>query len=186
MVDDLPEEGFIQGTTATETPDVDKSPVHVHEAMFGWDGWSLSAARPGKRVRHEDGDEIVEDQDANPDPVTPLHRHRRRWQTGTLPRLRYGRSYAFRVWAVDLAGNSRPHAHRPGTRIPLRPRSPRLRRRWRTSPPRSHAELLSPTLRSETAAGILRGGLTVVEQPEEIGCSRAAAACAARRRARSS
>ena len=28
---------------------------------------------------------------------------------GTLPRLRYGRSYAFRAWAVDLAGNSRPH-----------------------------------------------------------------------------
>ena len=27
---------------------------------------------PGKRVRHEDGDEIVEDQDADPDPVTPL------------------------------------------------------------------------------------------------------------------
>ena len=27
-------------------------PVHVHESMFGWDGWSLAAPKPGLRVRH--------------------------------------------------------------------------------------------------------------------------------------
>jgi hypothetical protein len=108
IVADLREEGFIQVTTATETPGVDNSPVHVHEAMFGWDGWSLSAPRPGKRIWHEDGDEIVEEQDANPDPITPLI-VTNRVEPGTLPRLRYGREYAFRAWAVDLAGNSRPH-----------------------------------------------------------------------------
>ncbi|HEX9645491.1 MAG TPA: hypothetical protein VGC11_15975, partial [Acidimicrobiia bacterium] len=112
LVTDLPEEGFVQGTTATETSGVEEGRVHVHEAMFGWDGWSLAAPRPGKRVRHEDGDEIVEDTELDPDPVTPLV-VTNQVEQGTLPRLRYGRSYAFRVWAVDLAGNSRPHALGP-------------------------------------------------------------------------
>ena len=48
---DDPNDGFIQGTSATETREVPDSAVHVHEAMFGWEGWSLSAPRPGKRVR---------------------------------------------------------------------------------------------------------------------------------------
>ncbi len=113
VVDELAEEGFVQGTAAHETPGVANSPVHVHEAVFGWEGWSLSAPRPGKRVRHEGGDEIVEDPpEDEPDPVHPILvvNHVR---PGTLPRLRFGRSYAMRAWAVDLAGNSRPHELNP-------------------------------------------------------------------------
>ncbi|WP_203335738.1 hypothetical protein [Nocardioides limicola] len=117
---DLAEEGFIQGTSAHETPGVTDSPVHVHEAMFGWEGWSLSAPRPGKRIRKATPeeraatgqDEVVEETPAEiqpgerpPHPIRFTHRVR----PGSLPRLRYGRSYAFRAWAVDLAGNSRPH-----------------------------------------------------------------------------
>jgi len=102
------DEGFVQGTTATETAEADESPVHVHEAVASWGGWSLAAVRPGKIVRHEDGDEIVEDATPDPDPSTPVLVHEE-VEPGTLPRLRYGRSYAFRAWAVDLAGNSRPH-----------------------------------------------------------------------------
>jgi hypothetical protein len=111
------DEGFVQTTTATESAGVTDSPIHVHEGMFSWGGWSLSAQRPGKRIRHAtpaelvinpDEDEIVEDPDVNPDPITPIV-FRSEVTPGTLPRLRYGRSYAFRVWAVDLAGNSRPH-----------------------------------------------------------------------------
>ena len=108
ILSDLREEGFVQGTAAHETPDVETSPVHVHEAMFGWEGWSLSAPKPGMRVRHEDGEEIVEDPNVDPDPVTPVVIEARA-TPGTLPRLRFGRAYAFRAWAVDLAGNSRPH-----------------------------------------------------------------------------
>lgn len=108
ILSDEPEEGFSQGTTAAETAGVADSPVHVHEAVVSWDGWSLSAPRPGKRVRHEAGEEIVEDPDTDPEPVTPIVFHNRA-EPGTLPRLRYGRSYALRAWAVDLAGNSRPH-----------------------------------------------------------------------------
>ncbi len=108
IVENAREVGFLQTTTATETPGVENSPVHIHETVFGWDGWSLAAPRPGKRVRHAAGEERVEDPDTDPDPITPLVVHNRVEQ-GTLPRLRYGREYAFRAFGVDLAGNSRDH-----------------------------------------------------------------------------
>ncbi|QSX75884.1 hypothetical protein HIV01_005080 [Lysobacter arenosi] len=119
VLDRLPEEGFSQGTAAHETPNVDASPVHVHDALFGWEGWSLSAPRPGKRIRHHNGDEVVEDTPEPPakDLIHPI-RIRNEVQPGTLPRLRYGRRYAFRAWAVDLAGNSRPHALNPAPVAP--------------------------------------------------------------------
>ena len=113
LLDRVPDEGFVEGATVTESPDVNQSPVHLHESVFGWEGWSLSAPRPGKRVRHQDGMEVVEDvprETANP--TTPLV-IRSDVLPGTLPRLRYGRDYAFRAWAVDLAGNSRPHRIEP-------------------------------------------------------------------------
>ncbi|MEA2864106.1 MAG: hypothetical protein QOC84_2062 [Bradyrhizobium sp.] len=100
--------GFIQGTGVTQSPDPANDALHVHDALFGWSGWSLSAPRPGPRVRHDKGDEVVEPTAADPNPITPVHT----WSSiapGTLPRLRYGRSYAFRAWSVDLAGNSPPH-----------------------------------------------------------------------------
>jgi hypothetical protein len=113
VIDSSPEEGFIQGTAAHESRGVDDSPIHVHEAIFGWEGWSLSAPRPGRRVRHENGKEIVEDVPAStPDPVHPILVVNR-VRPGTLPRLRFGRSYAMRAWLVDLAGNSRPHELNP-------------------------------------------------------------------------
>jgi len=114
VLEGLSEEGFVQGTAAHETPNVDEAPVHVHDALFGWEGWSLSAPRPGKRVRHHDGDEVFEDIPELPEAelVHPI-RIRNEVEPGTLPRLRYGRRYAFRAWAVDLAGNSRPRALNP-------------------------------------------------------------------------
>lgn len=112
VVENALEEGFVQGTSAGETSGVADGPVHVHEAVFGWEGWSLSAPRPGKRVRHEDGKEVVEDPTAVPDEVTPVV-VTTEVARGTLPRLRFGRSYAFRAWLVDLAGNVRPHQLNP-------------------------------------------------------------------------
>ena len=119
VFDGLPESGFVQGSAAHETPNVGQSPVHVHDALFGWEGWSLSAPRPGKRVRHDSGAEVVEDTPELPagDLVHPI-RIRNEVEPGTLPRLRYGRRYAFRAWAVDLAGNSRPHAPGPEPAAP--------------------------------------------------------------------
>ncbi len=127
-LDDRPEEGFIQGTTATETPDVDDSPVHVHEAVFGWRDGASARARPGKRVRHEDGERDRRGPRRRPRSGDPLLVTSRASQPGTLPRLRYGRSYAFRAWAVDLAGNSRPTSSAPSRRLRCRPRTPPVRR----------------------------------------------------------
>lgn len=162
---DVAEEGFIQGATATETPGVERAPVHVHEAVFGWDGWSLAAPRPGARVRHEDGDEVVEDPDTDPDPVTPVIVHTR-VEPGTLPRLRFGRSYAFRAWAVDLAGNSRPHPL--GT--PPAPSSAALSAvtsaaRDLAAVPAARSTLV-PLLRSTTAAAHLERELAAAEAGE--------------------
>lgn len=114
-------EGFIQGTSATETREQANSPVHVHEAMFGWDGWSLSAPRPGKRVRAvvedapDGGSRIVETPEDTP--AAPIGDERpphpfvftHHFLPNSLPRLRYGRDYSFRAWGVDLGGNVRPH-----------------------------------------------------------------------------
>jgi len=112
------EEGFIQGTATHELPGIDESPINVHDALFGWEGWSLSAPRPGKRIVHVDDDEIVADApEVSDDELTHHIRIRTGIAPGTLPRLRYGRRYAFRAWGVDLAGNSRAGADHP-TRPP--------------------------------------------------------------------
>ncbi len=162
VVKDEAEEGFVQGTTLTETVGVEESPVHVHEAVFGWQGWSLSATRPGKRVRHEGGEEIVEDVDVDPDPITPLVVETKA-EAGSLPRLRYGRSYAFRAWAVDLAGNSRSRD------LGSPPPPPPAAVNALTSAigaggtvPNSSAHLV-PILRADTAAVLMRDRLQTVE-----------------------
>ena len=129
VLDDLEDEGFVQGTAASTTPEApDTAPVYVHEAMFGWEGWSLAAPRPGKRIRkatpaelaaNPDEPEIVEDPPTSPQgrwPYPVMFTHRAR--PGSLPRLRFGRSYAFRAWQVDLAGNSRPHELDPQPAAP--------------------------------------------------------------------
>ena len=118
--DDRP--GFIQGTAAQENFRSAEAPVQVHEALFGWEGWSLSAPRPGKRIWEKEGTEklLEEDAEGAPDASHPYH-VKSRVKAGSLPRLRYGRSYAFRAWAVDLAGNSRPHDLNSSTAPPSLP-----------------------------------------------------------------
>ncbi len=102
------------------------SPIHVHEAVFGWEGWSLSVPRPGKRVRSElsdspgGGTQISEVAEPTPTDLTGDETHPFAFThglaKGTLPRLRYGRDYAFRAWSVDLSGGVR--AHHVGPRPP--------------------------------------------------------------------
>lgn len=106
-----PDMGFLQLTGLTRVPG-DGNPYHLHEVFAGWDGWSLSAPRPGRIIVHGDGvngpvgEEVVLDEPLD-DPASHV-RIRTEVQEGTLPWLRYGRSYSFRVRGVDLAGNSVP------------------------------------------------------------------------------
>ena len=109
VLDDAPDTGFLQGASLTRTDGVPDAPANAHEVLAGWDGWSLSAPRPGKVVVNEGGEEhVVDAPDVDPDPVNPVASSTK-VRPGTLPRLRYGRSYAFRAWTADLAGNSSPH-----------------------------------------------------------------------------
>lgn len=106
------DEAFLQESAPTHAGK-DTSPIHVHEAVFGWDGWSLSAARPALPVVNEGGvEKVVTDPQPPADPSTPVIIERTA-APGTLPRLRFGRRYSFRVWGVDLACNSRPHRLEP-------------------------------------------------------------------------
>ena len=100
------DEGVFQVGLAgdVDTPGVAPDPngeLYVHESLVTWDGWSLSVPRPGSKVEQEP---------RPPDPaqdVTPLPLDVRfSAPEGTLPRLRFGRSYGLRLRAVDLAGNS--------------------------------------------------------------------------------
>lgn len=82
--------------------------LYVHERVARWNGWSLSAPRPGTPINRSP--EPAEA--ADPDPTagsapTPFKMtstfsaHR-----GSLPELRFGDRYRVRARTVDLAGNS--------------------------------------------------------------------------------
>ncbi|WP_157248159.1 hypothetical protein [Nonomuraea typhae] len=85
--------------------------LYVHERLISWDGWSLSAPRPGK---------VLSEDPRAPAPGAPETQPKHVPNTactalpleiesavlpGSLPRLRFGRRYRFRIRTVDLAGN---------------------------------------------------------------------------------
>jgi hypothetical protein len=112
VLDEVPDVGFLQLSALNRAPGDETNGYYLHEVVAGWDGWSLSAPRPGLTIVHveppgPDGatEAVV---DTLPDePIDGAHTVSR-VEPGSLPRLRYGTSYSFRVLAVDLAGNSVP------------------------------------------------------------------------------
>jgi len=113
--------GAVQETLAPSVPVADPK-VYVHEQLFGWSGWSLSAPHPALPIEHTYADPA--------DPTDPERNERvaapevpedpqlhvvttTRVAKGTLPWMRYGRSYALRAWVADLAGGSPAHALGP-------------------------------------------------------------------------
>src|SRR5690606_24101471 len=106
VLENVADAGFLPLTSLSRSGTDDADPYYLHEVFAGWDGWSLSAPRPGKIVVHgEDGEEQLLDEPPAPADGAALGRIRSRVAPGTLPRLRYGTSYSFRVQGVDLAGN---------------------------------------------------------------------------------
>jgi hypothetical protein len=96
--------------------------MRLHEVMFEWDGWSLSAPRPGAVLL--DGADAaansrVGSTEIDPatgtsykigewvDPALPF-KAEHRITAGSLPPLRHGASYRFRLRAVDLSGYAIP------------------------------------------------------------------------------
>jgi hypothetical protein len=108
--------GFLQLSALNHNPAVPDGALYIHEVVAGWDGWSLSAPRPGKVIVHveppgPDGStEAVVDrgEEATGDATAGSIRTRIEVAPSSLPRLRYGTSYSFRILGVDLAGNTVP------------------------------------------------------------------------------
>jgi hypothetical protein len=110
--------GAVQETLAPAVPDPTPK-VYVHEQLFGWSGWSLSAPHPALPIEHTyAGESDPTDPERNERVAAPVVPDKpqlhvvttTRVAKGTLPWLRYGRSYALRAWVADLAGGSPDHA----------------------------------------------------------------------------
>ncbi len=109
------EEAMARLAAATSTDGTNPDIVKVHEGLFTWRGWSLAAPEPGNSLLAEidpnadtsnpanvvgNGEAAVPDGLPLATSFTPTN--------GTLPSLRFGRSYKVRVRLADLAGNSAP------------------------------------------------------------------------------
>jgi hypothetical protein len=73
------------------------APNYLSEALFLWQGWSLAARRPGPAIPQPD------EPTASP-AADPRIEVSFRAPSRSLPRLRFGSDYQFRVRLVDLAG----------------------------------------------------------------------------------
>ncbi len=82
--------------------------LYVHERVARWNGWSLSAPRPGQPLNRSPDPALA----ADPDPdngaaVTPFKMATQfAAYPGSLPPLRFGDRYRLRVRTVDVAGHS--------------------------------------------------------------------------------
>ena len=98
------DEGWAQLQAFNPTLDGPAANLWTHETIFLWQGWSLSAPRPGK-MSGQDGTLLDQSSAGTSNlefSVTAAA------QPGTLPLLRFGQSYACRLRTVDLAGYSLP------------------------------------------------------------------------------
>jgi hypothetical protein len=95
------DEGFATLAT-THSADGTSTDLRLPESLFRWAGWSLCAPRPGKTI----GPDCKPQAQSNPATTALKLQTSFTARKGTLPRLRFGAQYQFRVRAVDLAGNS--------------------------------------------------------------------------------
>ena len=107
------DEGYVKATSTTSGGGADDD-LYLHETLFRWDGWSLVAPRPGRTIVAVAGVDGEGNPQLTEEPQKPASELATKFKLdvafepadGSLPRLRFGRSYALRVRTVDLAGNS--------------------------------------------------------------------------------
>jgi hypothetical protein len=100
------DEGWVE-LSLTQSPSW-VSPVsdyYLHEKLCRWAGWSLIADRPGKHWAESTNTPAPNPYNAKNPTQFPLQVAHAA-APGTLPLLRFGRTYRFRARAVDSAGNS--------------------------------------------------------------------------------
>lgn len=106
-------EGFTELAAAQAAPDPANPPpndLYLNESIARWNGWSLSVPFPGK-VMTDDPDPakaLVEDPTRPPNQAATPFKMSTQFSVvaQSLPALRFGRRYRFRLRAVDIAGNS--------------------------------------------------------------------------------
>jgi len=112
------EEGYVHLAVSGPAPGADPAQIgdfYLQEAIARWDGWSLSVPPVGKHLTRNpdpakavppddpgDPDFDPENPPSTPFKMTPAYTV----VSGSLPSLRFGRTYRVRARAVDLAGNS--------------------------------------------------------------------------------
>ncbi len=151
VLEDEPDIGFLQLSALNRPPASPTKGYYLHEVVAGWDGWSLSAPRPGLTIVHveppgPDGATEAVVESPPDDPIEGAHTTVR-VEPSSLPRLRYGTSYSFRVLAVDLAGNSVPQVP-PRRRRPITPDGPAV------TTARTHLERLRSRYTERDLAGV--------------------------------
>ena len=107
------DEGFIQLATTQSSAQPQagsdaQQDLYLHESMFDWKGWSLCAPRPGKVISPDGIPQPLNDPAEAQKRATPDFQMVATFvpQPGSLPKLRFGRTYRVRARVVDLAGNS--------------------------------------------------------------------------------
>lgn len=106
------DEGWIEpAPTQPVSSSSPNPPMYLPETLTRWNGWSLVAPRPGMHIDDASDDSLVDDTGNPPPPGSNFQLQIEYAATpGTLPTLRFGRTYRFGARVVDLAGNSVPFA----------------------------------------------------------------------------
>ncbi|QIP88089.1 hypothetical protein GLX30_33300 [Streptomyces sp. Tu 2975] len=111
LLHSVSDEGFFQANLASPPTDAADPRLYVPEQIVTWEGWSLSAPRPGLVLDIDEGS--VEDHIPPNRPVEVSNKAvtalpleiTAKVRPGSLPRLRFGHRYRVRLRTVDLAGN---------------------------------------------------------------------------------
>ncbi|MFF7726953.1 hypothetical protein [Streptomyces sp. NPDC008001] len=96
-----PDEGHVKATAVTGDK-TGANQLFVHQALFGWHGWSLAAPPPGRTIGADNQPQVPDPEVSDRFPLAARFRP----APGSLPALRYGRTYRLRARLTDLAGNS--------------------------------------------------------------------------------
>src|SRR5262249_24399564 len=107
VIEPAAEEESTVRLAATKTADESSNPNlrYLHEALVSWTGWSLAAPPPGRYIKRDDSVDTSSDQSQAEVPPGIKFKSRFTPVKGSLPRLRFGRSYWIRARSVDLGGN---------------------------------------------------------------------------------
>lgn len=98
------DEGYVKAASTTHNA-AEADVAYLHEAVAGWEGWSLAAPRPGNRIGIQTVEAPVDPGSEERGLDVPLEASFRPVK-GSLPSLRFGRSYRMRARLVDMAGRS--------------------------------------------------------------------------------